>query len=907
MNKPRFQNPLSRNNYFSSLNCEQLEERMMLSTVQVIAAGTTGAENIELEIDGIVQQSWNDLGSDADAGGYVTRTFDTGSNVVADQIRINFTNDLYDPGVSDRNVRVDAIVIDGVRYETEDPSVYSTGTWLPSDGVVAGNRQSEYLHANGFFQFAGDGNQTVVQVRASGDEGGETFDLQIDGQTVDTWTVSTSDQTYTHVANGNVSADQIRVVFTNDLWDPANGVDRNLNVDYLNVGGEVIQTEASNVYSTGSWLAGDGLVPGFRQSETLHGNGYFQYDATAVGNAGEIGFTLDAITVDENSGALNFIVFRAEGSDGTVSVDYTTVNGSADSQDFEPISGTLTFGPGTTGQQLTVQILDDNNVEGDQDFSLVLSSPTGGASLGAITSQSVTIRDNDEATVGVIFSDSFEGSTNWITNPFGTDTATTGFWAAGSPESTTSGTTTLQTNSGSTGSRALVTGLAAGSSVGTFDVDSGLTSVLSPEISLPANAEVELSFDYYLAYLDNASADDFFHVAIIFNGIDTELYDDHAHNSNQSAQWQNATLDLSAYAGQTIQILFEAADAATPSLIESAVDNVQVEVLPSSPGVIEVASTGVNLDESAGSATIVVSRTAGREGAVSVSYRTVAGTASTSDFTSRSGTINFADGQNQATVSIPITDDNIEEGLESFRVELFNPTGGAVVGNDSFGTVTIVDNDNTGGDYLPDLVPIASTLTERLSLDTTEIAGRTLLRFSTEVANAGDGPLEIWGGSVSGNAQQVFQRIYQEDGGSRDILAGEFVYHPGHGHIHFEGFATYDLQLRDASGTIIASGGKTSFCLINIRQPLPDVTANAGVVHGRGGTSCGTIQGISAGYSDVYSASLDDQWIDVTDVADGTYTLQITADPENNIVETNESNNVSTVTVRIQNGQVTSL
>jgi hypothetical protein len=449
--------------------------------------------------------------------------------------------------------------------------------------------------------------------------------------------------------------------------------------------------------------------------------------------------------------------------------------------------------------------------------------------------------------------------------------------------------------------------LAAGSSAGTFDVDSGLTSVLSPEISLPANSEIELSFDYYLAYLDNASSDDFFHVAVIANGIDTELYDDHAHNSNQSAQWQSATLDLSAYAGQTVQILFEAADVAGASLIESAVDNVQVEVLPSSPGMIEIASTGVNLDESAGNATIIVSRTAGREGSVSVSYRTVAGTASTSDFASRSGTINFADGQNQATISIPIIDDSNEESLESFRVELFNPTGGAIIGNDSFGTVTIVDNDNTGGDYLPDLLPIASTLTERLSLDTNEQPGRTLLRFSTEVANAGDGPLEIWGGSVSGSSQQVFQRIYQEDGGSRDVLAGEFVYHPGHGHIHFEGFATYDLQLRDAAGTIIASGGKTSFCLINIRQPLPAVTANAGVVHGRGGSSCGTIQGISAGYSDVYSASLDDQWIDVTNVADGTYTLQITADPENNIVETNESNNVSSVTIRIQNGQVTSI
>ncbi|MEL7335938.1 MAG: lysyl oxidase family protein, partial [Planctomycetota bacterium] len=67
---------------------------------------------------------------------------------------------------------------------------------------------------------------------------------------------------------------------------------------------------------------------------------------------------------------------------------------------------------------------------------------------------------------------------------------------------------------------------------------------------------------------------------------------------------------------------------------------------------------------------------------------------------------------------------------------------------------------------------------------------------------------------------------------------------------------------------------------------------------------CGQIQGISAGYSDVYSAALDDQWIDVTDVPDGTYWLEITADPEDNIREIDETNNRSRVQVTLQNGSV---
>jgi hypothetical protein len=884
---------------------ESLEERMMLSTVQVIAAGTTGAENIELQIDGATVESWNDIGDGAYSGQYVTRTFDTAENVSADQIRIVFTNDEYVPDVSDRNVRIDAVVVDGVRYETEGPEVFSTGTWLPTDGVVAGNRNSEYLHTNGYLQFAGSNNNgSVIEVRARGNEGGEQFNLLIDGQVVSSQTVTQSNQLFRIVAAENVSADQVRIEFTNDDYEP-NVRDLNLIVDYVQIDGTKFETEDPSVYSTGTWLPSDGVVAGYRSSETLHTNGYFQFSASEV-NAGEIGFTLDSIAISENSGQLNVVVFRGGGSDGTVTVDYATSSGSAGSDDYGTISGTLTFGPGTTGQQLSIPIVNDDLDEANETFNISLSNPTGGASLGSIVTQDVIIEDDDEQVVGVIFEDSFEGSSLWTTNPFGTDTATTGFWEAGSPVGTTSGGDVLQLDSGHTGSRALVTGLAAGTSIGTYDVDGGVTSVISPEINLPANSEVELSFEYSLAYLGNATNDDYFEVFVVVNDNTTLVYSDHAHDNVQAASWQLQTVDLSSFAGETVQILFAAADEQSGSLIEAAVDDVVVEVLPSTPGIINVATTGVNLDESAGTATMVLSRTSGRVGTVSVDYTTIVGTADGNDFSQTSGTATFADGQSEVSISIPIVDDSLEEDLESFRFEISNATGGATIGSDLFGTVTIADNDNTVGDYLPDLIPIASTLTERLSIDTSEQPGRDLLRFSTEVANAGDGPLEIWGGSTTGDSQQVFQRIYQEDGGSRDTLAGEFVYHPGHGHIHFEAFATYDLQLLDANGTIIASGGKTSFCLINIRQPLPDVSDAAGVVHGRGGTSCGQIQGISAGYSDVYSASLDDQWIDITDVADGTYELRIVADPDDNILEMNENNNEASVTVTIQNGQVTS-
>ena len=77
-----------------------------------------------------------------------------------------------------------------------------------------------------------------------------------------------------------------------------------------------------------------------------------------------------------------------------------------------------------------------------------------------------------------------------------------------------------------------------------------------------------------------------------------------------------------------------------------------------------------------------------------------------------------------------------------------------------------------------------------------------LLRFSTALANGGEGNLEIRGGASlpSGN-QEVFQRIFSDDGTFEDVLAGEFTYHPSHSHIHFDGYAIYNLRDVASDGT----------------------------------------------------------------------------------------------------------
>ena len=144
-----------------SLICETLQPRVMLSTVQVFAAGTTGVESIDLQIDNSTVATYTGLGNGASAGNFTTFSYATNDTIIANQVRIAFTNDLYDPGNGiDRNVRIDKIVIDGVTFETEGSDVFSTGTWKQVDGITPGFRESELLHSNGYFQYAGETTPT---------------------------------------------------------------------------------------------------------------------------------------------------------------------------------------------------------------------------------------------------------------------------------------------------------------------------------------------------------------------------------------------------------------------------------------------------------------------------------------------------------------------------------------------------------------------------------------------------------------------------------------------------------------------------------------------------------------------------------------------------------------------------
>ncbi|GGK90699.1 hypothetical protein GCM10012284_25630 [Mangrovihabitans endophyticus] len=69
---------------------------------------------------------------------------------------------------------------------------------------------------------------------------------------------------------------------------------------------------------------------------------------------------------------------------------------------------------------------------------------------------------------------------------------------------------------------------------------------------------------------------DYFRVRVVTGSATTTIFTQSGAASDRAASWQSATVDLSAFAGQTVRIQVEAADEATASLVEAAVDDLMV-------------------------------------------------------------------------------------------------------------------------------------------------------------------------------------------------------------------------------------------------------------------------------------------------------------------------------------------
>lgn len=214
-----------------------------------------------------------------------------------------------------------------------------------------------------------------------------------------------------------------------------------------------------------------------------------------------------------------------------------------------------------------------------------------------------------------------------------------------------------------------------------------------------------------------------------------------------------------------------------------------------------------------------------------------------------------------------------------------------------------IDEPETGG---PLLLPDLRTLAPYDIKITPLAGGMRELRLANTIWNSGQGHLELMGEFNSATSQtRVHQRITTSDGSLLKHFVGEFVWHPGHDHWHFEDFTLYELwSLKPNGGLdyVVVSSDKLSYCVIDTDPVDRDNPAFSPL---RNYFDCGqSLQGLSAGWGDTYKLHLDGQALDITAVPDGFYALVSSVNPGTILLEADYHNNRAIVLLEIRDNRL---
>jgi len=148
---------------------------------------------------------------------------------------------------------------------------------------------------------------------------------------------------------------------------------------------------------------------------------------------------------------------------------------------------------------------------------------------------------------------------------------------------------------------------------------------------------------------------------------------------------------------------------------------------------------------------------------------------------------------------------------------------------------------------------------------------RTLLRFDGDIVNVGSGDLQI--GSPENNPLFQWSECHQ--------------------HYHLENIMTFELL--DPTGAPAVGdlgrvvGRKQGFCIQGIEQVAGDSPDPYNCQN----------QGLATGWEDIYGASLNCQWLDVTGVPEGDYLLRITVNASRTFPESDFDNDSELIPVTI--------
>ncbi len=450
-----------------------------------------------------------------------------------------------------------------------------------------------------------------------------------------------------------------------------------------------------------------------------------------------LSFEVANVSQEEGNGGTTAFVFAVnigETDLEQVTVVYSTVDGTATvaDNDYVPTSGTLTFAPGESVQFITVLVNGDHNVEGDETFSVVLSSPTN-ATLVSDTATG-TILNDDELLIGISDGSVVEGdsgttdmvftvilsseSQQTVTVEFDTQPGTA---LAGADYVATSGTLTFALEITTAFITVAVIGDLADEDDETFSVrlfnSTNASNALSEATAVIATGTI----------VDDDPAP-----AIALSPVTASITEGNAGTTNQIF-----TVTLSQASGKTVMVQFATADVTALAGSDYTAASGTLTFAPGETSqLITVAVIGDTIDEddetftvnlstpdnatlsAASSATVTiidddaaptlsisdVSQQEGNSGTTdfvftvslsgatsrtaTVNFATAAGTATAgSDFISTSGTLTFVPGVTQQLITVGVLGDTTNEANETFFVNLTSPSNATLADSQGIGTI----------------------------------------------------------------------------------------------------------------------------------------------------------------------------------------------------------------------------
>ncbi|HET8640045.1 MAG TPA: lysyl oxidase family protein [Solirubrobacterales bacterium] len=188
--------------------------------------------------------------------------------------------------------------------------------------------------------------------------------------------------------------------------------------------------------------------------------------------------------------------------------------------------------------------------------------------------------------------------------------------------------------------------------------------------------------------------------------------------------------------------------------------------------------------------------------------------------------------------------------------------------------------------------------------------GKALLRATSDVKSRGKGPMELRGHRDGWHSMRVNQRIHRVGGGR--------LYLPTDARLHFTDVGAYfggsywkvhqlaRFELRPVGpdgklGPVVRTSPKLNYCLRDLERTRPGRRSPSN----RHYPGCNqdpytdaVTLGTSVGWSDIYPADYDKQWIDVTGLR-GCFAYTMTVDPKRLLFESNERDNSATRRVRL--------